>query len=193
MLCETATGERPSFIRLHSSVSPRCERHRHRHRRWKCEQEASSNSPNFSREPLTSFSANYRAPHLSSRGRQRRAPSLAGPDASVCIPSFADRNPLTEFIQEIETYDAQTSSSYPRLDGGFVGANVKSKRTRRPATKRRKRKVCLLRQDGLRGLQGCKDVLPSREARKGRESILLCRRQSDGVLQQRGQVLHEGR
>jgi hypothetical protein len=36
-------------------------------------------------------------------------------------------------------------------------------------------------------------VLTSREACKGRESILLWWRQSDGMLQQRWQVVHEGR
>jgi hypothetical protein len=91
----------------------------------------------------------------------------------ACIQFVADRNPLSEFIQEIKIYDAQISSSYPCPYGDFVDANVKSSRTGQPATKHRKRNVCLLRQDGLRGLQGCKDVLPSREARKGRESILL--------------------
>jgi hypothetical protein len=86
---------------------------------------------------------------------------------------FADRNPFSEFIQEIEVYDAQNSSPYPSPDGSFLGANLKSDGSRRPATKRRKSKVCLLRQHGIRGLQGCKNVLTSREACKGRESILL--------------------
>jgi hypothetical protein len=86
---------------------------------------------------------------------------------------FADRNPFSEFIQEIKIYDAQNSSPYPSPDGSFLGANRKSDGSRRPATKRRKSKVCMLRQDGLRGLQGREDVLTSREACKGRKGILL--------------------
>jgi hypothetical protein len=174
MLRETATRAWPSSSRLHSSVSPRCKRRRGGYRRWISEQETGCKSPDVSREPLTSFFEKYRAPHLSSRARQRRPLFLAGPKCLGLYTIFLRIViRLANLSKEIEIYDAQNSSPYPSPDGSFLGANLKSDRTHRPATKHRKSKVCLLRQHGLHGLQGREDVLTSREARKGRKGILL--------------------